>query len=145
PCHARVVATDLHRRPRPSAGSARVICIHCRHDSKYQERQGKGGRCPGCNRNFAFEPRTGDRISDLGFQRAIDAVSANGSLRWSVEHLYYEICRRLSGMTRGQRVLRSVLLVIVAVCALALATNRAWIPVAIAVAIGALIYRWPHL
>jgi uncharacterized membrane protein YgcG len=67
-------------------------CIRCGHDSKFSERPGK--KCPRCGGAFAFEPRAGDRFTDQGFQTAIDAVSANGRLRWGVEHLYYEICRR---------------------------------------------------
>jgi hypothetical protein len=69
-----------------------VKCIRCQHDSKYKERG--NGKCPGCHKAFAFEPRKGDLLTDAAFQSAIDAVSAKGRLRWGVEHLYYEICRR---------------------------------------------------
>ena len=69
-----------------------MICIRCGHDSKYRERTGR--RCPKCNGEFAFEPKTGDSVTDKMFQAAIDAVSANGQVRWGVEHLYYEVCRR---------------------------------------------------
>ena len=34
-------------------------------------------------------------MTDMAFKTAIDAVSAKGCLRWGVEHLYYEVCRRL--------------------------------------------------
>jgi hypothetical protein len=67
-------------------------CIRCQHDSKYKERTNK--RCPNCGGHFAFEPRTGDPLTDRAFQVAIEAVSANGKVRWGVEHLYYEVCRR---------------------------------------------------
>jgi hypothetical protein len=33
-------------------------------------------------------------MTDVGFQNAITAVSAQGGVRWGVEHLYYEVCRR---------------------------------------------------
>jgi hypothetical protein len=67
-------------------------CIRCQHDSKYRER--KGRTCPNCGGKFAFEPREGDRLTDKAFQRAIELVSAEGRVRWGVEHLYYEVCRR---------------------------------------------------
>lgn len=68
-------------------------CLHCRHDSKYKDRT--GGRCPQCRKEFAFEPKAGGKFTDVGFQSAIDAVSAGDKVRWGVEHLYYELCRRL--------------------------------------------------
>ena len=67
-------------------------CIRCGLDSKYPERPGK--RCPGCKGTFAFEPREGDVLTDTTFKNAIDAVSSQGAVRWNVENLYYEICRR---------------------------------------------------
>lgn len=70
-----------------------MICIHCGVDSKYRERV--GGRCQSCFKPFAFEPKGGDPFTDAAFKAAIDAVSANGQVRWGVEHLYYELCRRL--------------------------------------------------
>jgi hypothetical protein len=73
-----------------------VKCIHCGTDSKYSERS--DGRCK-CGKKFAFEPKTGDRFTDAGFKSAIDAVSLQGQIRWGVEHLYYELCRRL--LNRG--------------------------------------------
>jgi hypothetical protein len=69
-----------------------VKCIYCGKDSKYSERA--NGRCT-CGKRFAFEPKNGDRVTDAGFKSAIDSVSANGQIRWGVEHLYYELCRRL--------------------------------------------------
>jgi hypothetical protein len=67
-------------------------CIRCDRDSKYTERTDR--KCPGCGGQFAFEPRTGDPLTDVAFKRAIDAVSSEGRVRWGVEHLYYEVCRR---------------------------------------------------
>lgn len=67
-------------------------CIHCGNDCKYKERP--SGHCPGCHKKFAFEPQNKDPFTDLAFKSAIDAVSANGQVRWGVEHLYYELCRR---------------------------------------------------
>ena len=67
-------------------------CSRCEYDSTYKQRTGR--KCPQCGGTFAFEPRQGDLISDLGFKYAIEAVSAYGQVRWGVEHLYYEVCRR---------------------------------------------------
>jgi len=33
-------------------------------------------------------------VTDAAFQGAIDAVSSKGKLKWGVENLYYEVCRR---------------------------------------------------
>jgi hypothetical protein len=69
-----------------------VKCVRCGHDSKYKDRS--DGRCPGCRAQFAFEPQKKDPVTDAAFKSAIDAVSANGRVRWGVEHLRYEIARR---------------------------------------------------
>jgi DNA-directed RNA polymerase subunit RPC12/RpoP len=70
-------------------------CTHCGRDSKYKERKDRGLVCAGCGNQFAFEPRNKDPFTDAAFKSAIDVVSANGQVRWGVEHLYYELCRRL--------------------------------------------------
>ena len=57
-------------------------CIRCGHDSKYKDRSGR--KCPRCKGAFAFEPRAGDPLTDTAFQNAIDAVSAEGRIRWGV-------------------------------------------------------------
>jgi hypothetical protein len=75
-----------------------VKCIRCGTDSKYKDRG--GGRCPSCHKPFAFEPQKGDPLTDAAFEAAIDAVSAKGRLRWGVEHLYYEVCRRRARASR---------------------------------------------
>jgi len=67
-------------------------CIHCQHDSKLKERTNR--YCPKCRRQFAFEPREGDPVTDMLFHNAIQAVSGEGRIHWGVEHLYYEVCRR---------------------------------------------------
>jgi len=69
-------------------------CIHCNHDSKYSERKDTG-RCPGCKHPFAFEPTKGDPFTDGLIQSAIEAVSSKGAVRFCVEHVYYEVCRRM--------------------------------------------------
>jgi hypothetical protein len=70
-------------------------CIRCGKDSKYKERTDR--LCPGCHKQFAFEPQKQDPVTDMLFLNAINAVSGNGRLRWGVENLYYEVCRRKRG------------------------------------------------
>jgi hypothetical protein len=70
-----------------------MICIRCNTDSAYPERKDTKS-CKQCHGRFAFEPRENDPFSDMAFKKAIDAVSANGQVRWGVEHLYYELARK---------------------------------------------------
>jgi uncharacterized membrane protein YgcG len=82
-------------------------CARCGHDSKYKERSNK--TCPQCKGKFAFEPRDGDKFTDMAFHNAIEAVSAKGQIRWGAEHLYYELARRLKPKTGCALVLMVVL------------------------------------
>lgn len=81
-------------------------CIHCQHDSKFKERS--NGHCPNCHRRFAFEPRTGDPMTDGVFHAAIERVSSRGSVRFQADHLYYEIRRRYRH-TLSQKMFKYVL------------------------------------
>jgi hypothetical protein len=76
-----------------------MICARCRVDSKRKDRI--GGRCPHCGGQFAFMQNLNDPVSDMTFARAIEVVSANGQVRWGVEHLHYEISRRTKLSRRG--------------------------------------------
>lgn len=69
-----------------------MICVRCRHDSTFKERQNR--TCPQCKGKFAFEPREKDPFTDQAFERAIQRVSGDGKVRWAPEHLYYELGRR---------------------------------------------------
>jgi hypothetical protein len=69
-------------------------CIACDHDARYKERA--GGACPSCGRKFAFEPKRGDRLTDVAFRKAIERVSSDGKVMWTPSHLYYEVVRRVS-------------------------------------------------
>jgi hypothetical protein len=96
-------------------------CIRCDHDSKYSERPGKV--CPKCHQSFAFEPRANDMFTDMAFKHAIDAVSADGKVRWGVEHLHYELCRRKK-KSAAILVIAVLLLLIAAACVVSLFTVR---------------------
>ncbi len=67
-------------------------CIRCEKDCTLNER--KDGKCPHCGGRFALEPRSGDKLSDGLLQGSIKAVSADGKVRWHLENLYYEVCRK---------------------------------------------------
>ncbi len=67
-------------------------CLRCGTDSKYKDRTNK--TCPKCRAKFVFEPKDGDPVTDMLFQNAIRAVNGDGKVRWGVENLYYEVCRR---------------------------------------------------
>lgn len=93
-------------------------CCHCEKDSKYREWE-TTRRCPACGRRFVFIPRNGDPCSDVMFARAIEAVSSEGSVRWGVEHLYYELDRRIGAVARQRH--RNLLLVFLLAGCLAIA------------------------
>ncbi len=76
-------------------------CIYCQNDSKYSDRI--GGKCPGCGKAFAFEPKNQDPLTDAAFKAAIDRVSSNEQVKWGVEHLRYEVWRLLSAKARKTR------------------------------------------
>ena len=117
-------------------------CIACGFDSRYKDRHERDGKCPGCGKRFAFEPRAGAPITDLGFQRAIDAVSAKGHVNWGVEHLYYEVCRRLHRAARWKRRWRWVLLGLAAPLFVVAATYGAWVFVIMLSVLGIGVCWW---
>ncbi len=118
-------------------------CIRCSNDCTYPERQNK--RCPKCHGEFAFEPRTGDVLTDAAFKAAIDTVSANGKLRFGVENLYYEVCRRrFRSMSRpplGCVIFPGIIAIILLVSGLKYGTRNA-LPLATVVGVIALICAW---
>jgi DNA-directed RNA polymerase subunit RPC12/RpoP len=68
-------------------------CIRCDRESEYAERVAR--RCPHCGGEVAFEPREGDPLSDDVFVRTMERTSAEGTLRFTPGHLYYDLCRNL--------------------------------------------------
>lgn len=80
-------------------------CAHCGTDSDYRTRQADG-RCRTCSKRFVFEPRQDRGMTDLTFKLAIEAVSDNGRLAWTDDHLYYDVCRRARRRRFLHRLLR---------------------------------------
>lgn len=74
-------------------------CAGCGTDVKKKDRP--DGKCPSCRRAFVFDPQNGDPLTDVGFQHALERVSANGKVRWHSEHLYAELRRRTRKDHRG--------------------------------------------
>jgi hypothetical protein len=73
-------------------------CCHCETDNRVPDRA--DGKCKTCRKPFAFDPRKGDPVTDMLFKNAVAAVSGGGRIKWGVEHLYYEVARR---MTRSRK------------------------------------------
>jgi hypothetical protein len=70
-------------------------CIYCSANSNYKSRQANGGACGSCHRRFAFEPKVErDKLTDQKFKNVVDAVSDRGSLKFTSDHLSYELARR---------------------------------------------------
>ena len=67
-------------------------CIQCQNDAKYPERT--DGKCPRCRHRFAFEPKTGDKLTDAAFQAALERVSSGGTVKFTLRHLYYQVAQR---------------------------------------------------
>ena len=79
-------------------------CIACNADVLYPDRQ--DGKCNKCGHAFAFDPRKGDKLTDAAFKAAVERVSSLHSVKWTEQHLYYEIARRTrSGSKSGALVL----------------------------------------
>lgn len=68
-------------------------CARCGHDATYPQRQ--GGACPSCKGRFAFEPRTGDPLSDMAWKSALDQVSSGGTVRFTLANLHHAVARRM--------------------------------------------------
>lgn len=98
-------------------------CIRCDKDCTYPQR--KNRKCPHCGGTFAFEPRTGDPVSDRAFQNAIDAVSSQGQVRFGVENLYYEACRRKKSRAMPVGCIVGLLLLSVVFVGIALVARKA--------------------
>lgn len=114
-------------------------CINCSNDCKYSDR--KDGKCPTCKHAFAFEPRTGDPCTDGLFQSALDTVSGNKTIHFGVEHVYYEVCRRLGRKNTPAIVFMVVFSLLTGLLLCALPSPLRWFVPLIVAAVG-LIVVW---
>ena len=99
-------------------------CCRCEADSLYRDWKDTR-RCRKCGRRFVFFPRDGDPFSDVAFQKAIAAVSAEGRVRWGVEHLFYLLERREAQAVKRRQLIAFALLagVVVVVVAVFVTTR----------------------
>lgn len=69
-------------------------CPHCGTELRYKQRSGK--RCSSCQQLFALEPKSNTlKLHDLRLEQLAEKLSANGTLFYSVEHLYFAALRKL--------------------------------------------------
>lgn len=86
-------------------------CIDCGKDSTKKDRDVGGGRCNACYHPFVTEPME-DGLTDMEIKSAEKAVSSNGSLFFSKEHLRYQLQRKFNKKLKWCGIASLVLLVI---------------------------------
>ena len=75
-------------------------CMQCNTDNRLRERIRNAGRCKNCRHPFvlgATRRPSPPRLTDVFFQRTIANISANGSLSFTRQQLFYHLNRRLQG------------------------------------------------
>ena len=77
-----------------------MTCIYCRIDVKASQRT--DGACPTCHRPFAFDPKRGDKLTDLAWSAAFERLSQGGTVKFTRRNLYYEIARRMQKRRRTE-------------------------------------------
>lgn len=70
-------------------------CVACGTDNNLQDRTANRGRCKNCNHQFAFDPKSGSRFTDMFFKNSLDLISVNGNLYYTPKQLTYLLERRL--------------------------------------------------
>lgn len=74
-------------------------CIRCGTDNNLRDRTNNQGRCKNCNHPFAFEPSTVTdtrfKFTDPFFVKAIDDISAGGTLFFTPKQFLYFLDKRL--------------------------------------------------
>ncbi len=80
-------------------------CIQCGTDNTLRDRTRNYGRCKQCNHQFVFEPqKTMDselRFTDLFFGKALNDISANNTLYFTLRQFHYLLDRRLKRKAPG--------------------------------------------
>ena len=70
-------------------------CVDCGKDATKKDRDIGGGRCNSCYHAFVTEPLE-DGLTDMEIKSAEKAVSSNGTLFFSKEHLKYQLQRKFN-------------------------------------------------
>jgi hypothetical protein len=73
-------------------------CISCGTDNNLRDRTAHYGRCKNCNHTFVFDPTNIEpfKFTDVFFAKAISDISANNTLYFTSNQLYYLLCKRLN-------------------------------------------------
>ena len=89
-------------------------CIQCNTDNKLKERISNSGRCKNCRHSFvlgATARPNPHNLTDLFFQQTLTRLSANGTLSFTRQQLFYYLNRRLQpgafSIWRGRQTPRS--------------------------------------
>jgi hypothetical protein len=71
-------------------------CINCGTDNNLRDRTEHQGRCKHCGTPFAFEPTAikNKKITDVGFLKILNDLSANGTLYFTRQQLFYMLAKR---------------------------------------------------
>ena len=67
-------------------------CLACGKDCTKKERPER--KCPHCHATFVFEPTDGDRVTDARFDAALRAASADYTVKFTMDHVYYQLAAR---------------------------------------------------
>ena len=80
-------------------------CIQCGTDNNWEDRKKNYGQCKQCNHQFVFEPqKTMDielRFTDPFFAKALNDISANNTLYFTLRQFHYLLDRRLKRVYDG--------------------------------------------
>ncbi|MBC6418053.1 MAG: hypothetical protein GDA44_04320 [Prochloron sp. SP5CPC1] len=80
-------------------------CIQCGTDNNWEDRKKNYGQCKQCNHQFVFEPqKTMDielRFTDPFFAKALNDISANNTLYFTLRQFHYLLDRRLKRKAPG--------------------------------------------
>lgn len=76
-------------------------CVKCGTDNNLKERTASGGRCKNCNHVFAFDPKAGNKFTDVFFDRSLNIISNDNTLFFTRQQLTYSLEKRLRGKSSG--------------------------------------------
>lgn len=82
-------------------------CIQCGTDNNLKDRTANFGRCKNCRHLFVFEPNTMGtaKVTDPMFEKAIQDLSANGTLFFTPKQFFYFLDQRVKRKNSGAQLL----------------------------------------